>query len=125
MPPPKLTDEELAELERLAALGLSQEQIADWFGFSDDTLRRRITTDPEALRAYKTGRASAGEKVTKYLWQNIEKGDPASIFFYLKTQMGWREKSREDDTSPEDYARAAVAAIQAMKGKAYQGDSDD
>lgn len=55
------------------------------------------------------------EIVTGKLWQLIEKGDNASIFFYLKTQWGWREKERDDGMTPDEFARLAFAAMGAMK----------
>ena len=33
---------------------------------------------------------------------------------HLKTQWGWREKDRDDDMTPDEFARAAFAAAQAM-----------
>lgn len=79
------------QVAKLAGLGLTQAQIADWFGASERTLRNRLTEDDELVAAYKRGKAIALEKVTAKLWKNIEDGDKASIFFYLKCQANWSE----------------------------------
>lgn len=40
--------------------------------------------------------------VVSKLYENIEKGKETSIIFYLKTQLGWIEKSKVDVTSNEE-----------------------
>ena len=112
---------ELADLERLAGLGLTQAQIADWFGFSKRTLAYRLKEEP-AVAAYKKGRARALEKVTGKLWQNIEKGDSASIFFYLKTQAGWRETDPNMTRDANDTATQVWAYIRAGERTMSGGD---
>jgi hypothetical protein len=92
-----LTDDQVAQVEKLAAV-LNQEQIADVLGIHDATLRRRMKDDPRVLRAYKKGRASAASKIAASLLQKALAGDTTSAIFYLKTQCGWRE-SKETDTS--------------------------
>lgn len=79
------------QVEKLAGFGLTQEQIADWFGVSDRTLRNRLSEDDDLVSAYKTGRAKRLADVTEKLADLIDKGDRAAIFFYLKTQAGWKE----------------------------------
>jgi len=120
-----LDPSELSDLERLAGLGLTQSQIADWFGFSERTLRDRLNSNEEAVAAYKKGRARALEKVTKRLWDNIEEGDSASIFFYLKTQGGWRETDPNAVSDPLDTANQIMTFIAAAKAVTVSGVDDD
>ena len=112
---------ELADLERLAGLGLTQAQIADWFGFSKRTLANRLG-DEKVAAIYKKGRARALEKVTGMLWRNIEKGDTASIFFYLKTQGGWRETDPNMTRDANDTATQVWAYIRAGERTMSGGD---
>jgi len=89
-PKKTLTDEQIVELEALAAY-LTQEQIADYFGMAERTLRKRMDEDESVRAAYKTGRAKAIRDVAKGVLQRAREGDNACAFFYLKTQAGWRE----------------------------------
>lgn len=96
------------QVEKLAGFGLTQEQIADWFGVSDRTLRNHLSTDAALAAAYKTGRAKQLAKVTEKLSDLIENGDRASIFFYLKTQAGWKETAVTELTAPDGSLEVSV-----------------
>jgi hypothetical protein len=89
-PKRELTPEEIDQVERLAAI-LRMEDIADFLGISDDTLRRRMKEDPDILRAYKRGKAKAAAGVGTSLLQQARDGNLTAMIFYAKTQMGWRE----------------------------------
>lgn len=87
-----LTTEQVVELERMAGIGLSQEHAALVFGMSKDTLHARIVENQKgAGDAWQRGKAVAATKVLSTLWRLIEEGSPAAVFFYCKTQLGWRE----------------------------------
>lgn len=101
MAAPGFTSEQIEEVARLAGLGLTQDQIAEWFGFSDDTLRRRLQSDPEAMRAYKQGKIQAVDRVARTLYQKALEGDNACMIFYLKTQAHWREVERKEISGPD------------------------
>lgn len=95
-----LTQNQLTTIERAAGLGLSLDNISYLIGLSPRTLDRRLSDCKEAREAYNKGRAIAHEKVASKLFDLIEKGEPAAIFFYLKCQAGWREKDKiENDNS--------------------------
>lgn len=95
MPRPKkeLTDEQVDELETLAAV-LNQEQIANYFGMSPNTLRARMQEDEAILAAYKRGKAKAIEEVGGHLLEQARDGNTTAIIFYLKTQAGWKETQK-------------------------------
>ena len=83
------------QVEKLAALGLTQEDIGTVLDFSQDTLMRRYEV------AWKKGKAKAKAAVANKLYEKAMSGDGASIFFYLKTQAGWRETQHVDHTSSD------------------------
>lgn len=85
-----LTPEQKEQVEKLAAV-LTQEQIADFLGISERTLRNRITDDPEIAAAYARGRARAIGNVAKGLLQQAIEGNVRAMEFYLRTQAGWEE----------------------------------
>jgi AraC-like DNA-binding protein len=89
-PPKTLTNEQLAQLEKLASK-LTIEQLADFFGMGERTLRRKFHNDPAVLAAYKKGKAKAISGVAGGLLRAIKKGNVTAMIFYLKTQAGWRE----------------------------------
>ena len=101
-----LTDEQIVEVEELAAY-LTVEDLSDYFGFSHDTFNRLRKRDDRVLRAYKKGRACkkiifAKAYEEKSLGINTKfdaegkilptKGDMAGLIFFLKTQCQWSEK---------------------------------
>lgn len=91
-----LTDDQILQVEALSAY-LSIEQIADYFGFSEDTFYELKKRDPRVLRAYKKGKAKAIGKVARKLTTLIDEGDVTAIIFYLKTQGGWSTESKSNN----------------------------
>jgi IS30 family transposase len=89
-PRKELTPEDITQVERLAAV-LNLEQIADYLGISDTTLRRRMQENPDVRTAYKKGRAVAAIGIGTSLLQQARDGNLTAMIFYAKTQMGWRE----------------------------------
>lgn len=85
-----LTPEQIVQLEALAAI-LPLDQIADFFGISDDTLRRRMQEDPEVLRMYQKGRSKAHASIGGSILQQARAGNLTAAIFYAKTQMRWSE----------------------------------
>jgi len=91
----ELTKEQKAELETLGSV-LTQQQLADYFMIGKETLQQIFKRDAEALGMYKKGRSKAIVDVAGSLLTKAREGDTASAIFYLKTQAGWREVSRDE-----------------------------
>jgi hypothetical protein len=91
----ELNDEQRGELKTLGAV-LNQQQLADYFGFSKETLIQIFKRDSEALLMYKKGKSRAIADIAGSLISKARDGDTASAIFYLKTQAGWREVSRDE-----------------------------
>jgi hypothetical protein len=88
-----MDEAQIAQVEALSAY-LSIEQIANYFGFSEDTFYELKKRDPRILRAYKKGKAKAIGIVASKLMKLIDQGDVTAIIFYLKTQGGWSTDSK-------------------------------
>lgn len=88
----EITEEQAAQVEKLAAV-LTQEQIADFLGISDRTLRKKLSEDEDLRAAYQKGRASAIAGVATKLLRSAREGNMTAMIFFLKTQAGWREAS--------------------------------
>lgn len=99
---PKLevTDEELKIIEALAGK-LRLDQISDYLGFSERTLRRRLQDEPRVLAAHKKGKARAIHEMAETLFCRGRAGDMTAAIFYLKTQAGWKETSRHELTGAD------------------------
>lgn len=121
-----LTEKQVTELGALAAY-LTQEQIADYFGITDRTLRNIFEREPDIYSVYKQGAVKAiarsAQTLTKIAWGykdvltgpnneivKDENGDPvetyfrpdkAALMFHLKTKGGWRETDRLELTGKD------------------------
>lgn len=85
---------DLTEVERLAQVCDSEEEVARALGISYSTLRRKKKTFEQFGQALKNGRAKANVFVGGKLMEKIRNGDTACIIFYLKSRCGWRETQR-------------------------------
>jgi predicted DNA-binding protein (UPF0251 family) len=89
-----LSPEQIESIEIMAGRGLTLDDIALILKISPKTLDRRLSDCEEVREAYDRGRAIAKQTVTEALFKQIERGKLAAIFFYLKTQCGWRETDK-------------------------------
>ncbi|MCX8696552.1 winged helix-turn-helix transcriptional regulator [Gilliamella sp. B2828] len=81
----------LQQVEKLAANGLTQQQIADSLGISVSTIESRLRESEEFKDAIKKGKAKGIAIIANQLFEKAQSGDTTSIIFYLKTQGGWKE----------------------------------
>ena len=100
--PKKLfTEDQITEIGKLAGHGLTQEQIADFYGMSQTTFNERLKDQPGVSVAYKKGRAQVLSDIGESVVRWAKAGKEASAFFYLKTQGGWKEVSRQEHTGAD------------------------
>ena len=101
---------DLAEVERLASLGLTREQIAASLGASVSTIYGRLRDDEEFSDAVKRGEAQGISAVASRLMEQINEGNTTAMIFYLKSRAGWRESSeiRLETKAPLCAGMAAV-----------------
>ena len=85
-PSRKLTPKELEEIESMAGIGLTQQQIADIKGMDVDTLRKH------AGAIIKRGKSKAIGKISQTAYNMAASGEhPSMTRFWLKMQAGWHE----------------------------------
>ena len=89
------TADEITQVERLAAV-LRMEDIADFLGVHDRTMRKWMSENEDIRAAYQRGRARAKAAVGTGLLQQARDGNLTAMIFYAKTQMGWRETDRRE-----------------------------
>ena len=95
----ELTDDQLREVETLAAV-LNTDQIADYFGISRTTFYEMRKRDERLSEHYKKGQAKAIAGIGSNLISQAKAGNTAAAIFYLKTQAGWKEAQPEAQDLP-------------------------
>ena len=104
-----MTPELLAEVERLAAQGLTKDQMARCLGVCYQTFNENQKDYPEFLESIKRGQAAGIEKISNALFTKAQEGDNVAMIFYLKNRdpMSW-----EDVQKRELYGKGKNGAIQ-------------
>lgn len=89
---------DLEQVEELAAMGMTQAQIADCLGVSDRTLQRRQHDSGDFVAAIKKGKArgirAAAERLQEFMVS--QRGGLGATIFYLKAQAGWSDDSKDE-----------------------------
>jgi hypothetical protein len=98
-PAKTLTPKQREEVETLAPF-LSTDQIADYFGIGRTTFYAMMERDADISERYKRGRAKVVADISNSLITKAREGDNACMFFYLKTQAGWRETEKVEISGP-------------------------
>ena len=85
------------QVERLAAQGLTNEQIYLSLGIGESTFYDRKKNEPEIEEAIKRGKAKGIAKITNALFENASKGNLGAQCFFLKNQAGWTDRPEYRD----------------------------
>lgn len=88
---PKWIPPDLGKIESMAALGMSQRQIAEALGIHEATLCEKKREFTEFGEAINRGKAKGIATVANKLMEKVRGLDTASIIFYLKCHAGWKE----------------------------------
>ena len=88
-----------AEMERYAASGLSDEEIATCLGISRTTLHNRRKENEQFEQAIKTGRLRSHLAVSNKLYDLCLNGNITAIIWYEKSRRGLTDKI---NVSPEE-----------------------
>lgn len=83
---------DMKQVERLAARGLTLEQIATSLGISRRTLFSKKKQNKEFAEALERGQVQGLEEVANQLFEQAMNGNTTAMIFYLKTRGGWSEK---------------------------------
>jgi len=85
--PKQPTQDERRKVEHYCSIGYTQAQIAALMGCSDETLRKYYREE------LTNGALKVNAQIGGKLFQKAMGGDTASLIFWAKTRMGWRETS--------------------------------
>lgn len=93
-----LNEEQKVQIEALAAY-LTTEQVADYLGIGRTTFYEVMKRDSDVSERYKRGRAKAVSSIAqKSIIQQALDGNVTAGIFYLKTQAGWKETERVENS---------------------------
>ncbi len=93
--PKKLDNIDLAEVEKLASLGLTDVEIAGWLGICRKTLSNYKKQEKEFLHTIAGGKLKADLQVVKSLYKRATEGnDTTAMKFWLMNRRtrDWRDK---------------------------------
>jgi len=85
---------DLKEVERLASIGLNEQQVADSLGINIGTLQKRKDDNAGFLAALKRGKAKGVQAVSNALFdQATELNNTSAAIFFMKNRAGWTDKA--------------------------------
>ena len=88
------TEIDIDDFEKLAQLGATIEEIADFMGCHSETVSRRMRADPEYSRAYKRGLSHMRLSFRRDCVRQSRKGDMAATIWGQKVYCGMIEPSQ-------------------------------
>lgn len=88
----EITEQMLLEVEALAANGLSQKQIAAYWGVNEKTIIARKRDHQQFSEYLERGRAKGTAKMGSALFKSGLDGKVDAQKFYLMHVAGWRDK---------------------------------
>ena len=83
---------DLKQVEKLAAIGLNEQQIADSLGISVDTLGNRKKESSDFSDALKRGKSKGIAQVANNLFEQSKAGNVSAGIFFMKNRAGWTDK---------------------------------
>lgn len=97
---------DVAEVERLAGLGLTQREICAALNISQATLNRRQIDSEDFESAMERGKASTAKEVANFLFEACKRKNVAAIIWYEKTRRGLSDKVQIDITIQQELEAA-------------------
>lgn len=93
--PVKTDQVNLEQVEVIASLGLTDEEIAIILGISERTLNYWKKSNPDFLQSLKRGKLKADFQIAKSLYEKAKGGDTTAMIFWLKNRQPDRWKDRK------------------------------
>ena len=91
--PVKFSNDDVSKIEKMAAAGLTLDQIASIWDRNERTLIRYMHSDNRVKEAINSGRVRANLAIASVAYKQAASGKvPAMTMFWLKCRAGWREQ---------------------------------
>ena len=83
---------DLTVVEQLASKGLTQSQIAEYFGVTPALITKHKKF-PEFAEALSKGKSKGIAEVAQSLFEKATSGDTAAAIFFLRSRAGWVDQN--------------------------------
>lgn len=90
--PTKFKEEYVEQAEKLIALGLSQRDLAVFFGVDEDTIWRWKKRHKDFAEAIKRGEMSRKMGLLRKMWEMAKAGNTSVVIFLAKNWLGMTDK---------------------------------
>ncbi len=105
----EITQDVLIEVEGLVKAGMSNKQLAEYYGVNDATWYRYKADNEELDHIVRTAKMRTTSIIASRLVQLCLEDNVPSIIFYLRTQGRWSEaKEPEDDTQNKPTEKTVI-----------------
>jgi len=104
---------DLEQVEKLAGIQCTDEEIAAFLGVSVSTVERR-KKQPSFAEALARGKAKGRVSLRRYLWALAAKGNPAASIFLSKNLLGYKDYFSNEHSGP-DGGPIAIAPTPELK----------
>ncbi len=105
----KKLDFDLKKVEELAAQGLTQVQIADYFGVSQKAITAHKKY-PEFAEALNRGKSTGISNVANTVYEAAMKGDLGAAMFFLRSRGNWMDRNIQAKVTSEITAPSLTPA---------------
>ena len=85
----------LPELEKLAGLHCTYEEVAGWFGVTKQTIINRMNSDDEFKQAWERGLSKGRIGLRRIQWRIAEQGNSNMAIFLGRVWLNQRDKPEE------------------------------
>lgn len=113
----------LAKVESLAAQGLTEKQICQVIGCSQETLIKKKKIYSELVEAIKNGRAKGVATISNALFNNAKSGNIAAQIFFLcnRDPENWKRHDKPEESDESN--KPAPVSVNINVSDASQRDS--
>lgn len=100
---------DMDDLKAMAAHGMSQKEIANYYGLSRQGLVKILSKNPELQQAFSSGLHHIIVKAVRVLMKKIEAEDTFACVYFLNNRAGWcEERYRKDKVDPDSFPKVNI-----------------
>jgi hypothetical protein len=91
----------VTELEKLASLHCTYEEVAGWFGVTKQTVINRMKSDDDFRNAWERGQSKGKIGLRRIQWRIAEQGNSNMAIFLGRVHLNQRDKPEDDGADRE------------------------
>jgi hypothetical protein len=101
----------LDELEEMAKRHCTDDEIADYYGCTKDTIAKRKRNDPAFRAAYIKGKSSGKMSLRSLLWKSCLDGNVTAQIWMSKQHLGMRDVTALEHSGPQGASIESVTTV--------------